>query len=106
MVSRLGEILGSSKSSDREDLWPNLLAVHDRDLGGDPVDFVVAKKMGFAAEDHLSLHGIPKSSKSASPIIEAYEDDGKIDDFGAETVDQGGIEDDLGGSQSTLDGFN
>ena len=106
LVSRLAEILGSSKSSVREDLWPNLLAVHDRDLGGDPGDFVVAKKMGFAAEDHLSLHGIPKSSKSASPIIEAYEDDGKIDDFGAETVDQGGIEDDLGGSQSTLDGFN
>ena len=106
LVSRLAEVLGSSKSSVREDLWPNLLAVHDRDLGGNPEDFVVSKKMGFAAEDHLSLHGIPKSSKSASSIIEAYE--GRLEEevILSKTEDQENIEDGLGGSQSTLDGFN
>ena len=105
LVSRLAEILGSSQSSVREDLWPNLLAVHDVNLGGDPSDFSISKKIGFAAEEHLALHGIPKSSKGAPSIIEAFEveiEEAKADEEGTGYSNGDGLD----GSQSTLDGFN
>ena len=75
LITRISETLGSSKSSVREDIWPNLLAIHDSDLGGDPEDFAVAKKLDLGVDGHLALHGIPKSSRQAKSIIQSYDSD-------------------------------
>ena len=101
---RMAEMLGNNKASTREDLWPNLLAVHDDELGGDPNDFSVAKKIGLAVEDHLALHGIPKSSKIASSIIENF--DGKEESGVPENHSESDEPVESEGSQTTLDGFS
>lgn len=75
LITRLSENLGSSKSSVREDIWPNLLAIHDSNLGGDPEDFAVSKKLGLGVDGHLAMHGIPKSSRRAKSIIRSYDSD-------------------------------
>ncbi len=104
LISVLSEKFGSSRASIREDLWPTLLATHNSSLGGSETDFRVAKKIGLTAEDHLAMHGIPKSSKSAKEIMESFgeEDLGG----GAEVLVTRGpgsqVEDD---GQSTLDRF-
>ncbi len=107
LVERLSELLESSRSSVREDLWPNLLAVHDRQLGGDPLDFSVAVRLGLSAEEHLSLHGMPKSHKDAKTIIDAFEEVREFQE-GTGTEGSGGGEggDALSGTQFTLDGFD
>ena len=108
LVERLSELLESSRSSVREDLWPNLLAVHDRQLGGDPSDFSVAIRLGLSAEDHLSLHGMPKSHRDAKTIINAYEEVGgdQEEDKESEGSEGGESGDALSGVQFTLDGFD
>jgi hypothetical protein len=107
LVERLSELLESSRSSVREDLWPNLLAVHDKQLGGDPGDFSVAIRLGLSAEDHLSLHGIPKSHKNSKTIIGAFEEMKRgQEDKGSEETDEGEIGNALSGTQFTLDGFD
>jgi hypothetical protein len=73
IISRLSESFGTSKSSIRDDLWPTLLAIHNPSLGGAEGDFSVAKKIGLEVEDHLAMHGIPKSSKSGKAIVKAFE---------------------------------
>ena len=104
MIERLAESLGSSRSSVREDLWPTLLAIHDSDLGGSEDDFTVAKRIGLSGEDHLAIHGIPKTSKVGKSILEAF---GKSDDLSdlEEVVfeEQEPTSDD--DTQSTLDSF-
>ena len=55
-------------------MWPLLLAVHDDSLGGDPDDFSISKKMGLGVEEHLSLHGISKSSRKGKSIVKKYDD--------------------------------
>jgi hypothetical protein len=72
VISGLSERFGSSRASIREDLWPTLLATHNSSLGGSETDFRVAKKMGLSVEDHLAMHGIPKSSKSAKEIMKNF----------------------------------
>ena len=104
VVDRMAEMLGNNKASTREDLWPNLLAVHDDELGGDPNDFSVAKKIGLAVEDHLALHGIPKSSKIASSIIENF--NGKEESGVPENHSESDEPFESEGSQTTLDGFS
>jgi len=73
LISRLSEAFGASKSSCREDLWPTLLAIHNPELGGSEGDFSVAKRIGLEVDDHLAMHGIPKSSKGAKSIVKAFE---------------------------------
>ena len=73
LIERLSRVFCSSKSSIREDLWPHLLAIHDPELGGSPQDFSVAKKLELSVDDHLALHGIPKSSRSAKDIIATFD---------------------------------
>lgn len=80
LIASLSEKFGTSRSSVREDLWPTLLAVHNSSLGGSEEDFSVAKKIGLSAEEHLAVHGIPKSSKSAKGILEAFGDEGVSED--------------------------
>ena len=55
-------------------MWPNLLAVHDETLGGDPEDFSLAMHLDLSGEDHLSLHGIPKSRREAKKILAAFDE--------------------------------
>ena len=75
VVGHLSNDLGTSKASIREDLWPNLLAVHDSTLGGDSNDFSVAKHLGLRGEDHLAMHGIPRSRREAKRILKEFEED-------------------------------
>ena len=51
-----------------------MLAVHDKSLGGDPNDYSISKKMGLGVEEHLSLHGISKSSRQGRSIVNEYEE--------------------------------
>ena len=74
VVASLAEQSGASKAAVREDLWPNLLAVHDETLGGDPEDFSLAMHLDLSGEDHLSLHGIPKSRREAKKILAAFDE--------------------------------
>ena len=74
VVASLAEQSGASKAAVREDLWPNLLAVHDESLGGNPEDFSLAMSLGLSGEDHLSLHGIPKSRREAKKILAAFDE--------------------------------
>ena len=109
VVELLSEGLGTSKASIREDLWPNLLAVHESTLGGEPGEFVVAKHLGLPGEAHLALHGIPRSRREARRILDdfdsdedGHEDESKIDE---PVSDDGSEEGDSGGTQFSLDSF-
>ena len=104
LIEKMAGMFESSRSSIREDLWPNLLAVHDAALGGDPREFSVSKKIGLTAEDHLALHGIPKSNKIAAPIIEEFDGVMAFEDLGAHGEPEEEA-DEIDGSQTTLDGF-
>ncbi|NDF33050.1 MAG: AAA family ATPase [Euryarchaeota archaeon] len=81
VVASLAEQSGASKAAVREDLWPNLLAVHDESLGGNPDDFSLAMNLGLSGEDHLSLHGIPKSRREAKKILAAFDESLPSDDW-------------------------
>ena len=72
VIDNLSKQLDTSKASVREELWPNLLAVHDQDIGGDPMDFSLSIKLGLSAEDHLSLYGIAKSKPMGIKILKAF----------------------------------
>ena len=107
VVEKMSEILSTSKSSFREEIWPILMAVHDESLGGDPDDFSIAVKLGLAVEDHLSLHGITKSSRDGKRIVKSFEewspdvaviDEIVLDDSEPETSEESG-------TQFTLDSF-
>ena len=74
VVTTMAESLSTSRSSFREELWPLILAVHDGGLGGDPLDFSLAIKMGLGVEEHLSLHGIAKSSRQGKDVIKKFEE--------------------------------
>ena len=74
VVTTMSENVSTSRSSFREELWPLMLAVHDESLGGNPDDFSISKRMGLGVEEHLSLHGIAKTSRQGKSIIKKYED--------------------------------
>ena len=109
VVELLSEGLGTSKASIREDLWPNLLAVHESTLGGEPGEFVVAKHLGLPGEAHLALHGIPRSRREARRILEDFDtdEDGHEDELEIDepVSDDGSDEGDSGGTQFSLDSF-
>ena len=104
LVERLAGSLGASRASFREDLWPALLAIHDKSLGASERDYTVAKKIGMTGEDHLAVLGIPKTSKVGKSILEEFEQ--AEDRF--ETSESGPkatFEESNNESQSTLDSF-
>ena len=104
LVERLAGSLGASRASFREDLWPALLAIHDKSLGASERDYTVAKKIGMTGEDHLAVLGIPKTSKVGKSILEEFEQ--AEDRF--ETSESGPkatFEEINNESQSTLDSF-
>ena len=104
LIEKLAGSFGTSKSSFREDLWPTLLAIHDKSLGASERDFTVAKKIGMTGEDHLAVLGIPKTSKVGKSILEEFgqvEEKFEIEEIvSKEIVEQSNDE-----SQSTLDSF-
>ena len=109
MVEYLSEALGTSKASIREDLWPNLLAVHDSTLGGDPGEFTVAKHLGLSGKAHLALHGIPRSRKEARKILKDFDSENTSEPEEViieEIIEHGDSdEDETGGTQFSLDSF-
>lgn len=72
VIENLSKQLDTSKASVREELWPNLLAIHDQDIGGDPMDVSLSIKLGLTAEEHLSLYGIAKSKPMGIKILKAF----------------------------------
>ena len=72
VIENLSKQLDTSKASVREELWPNLLAIHDQDIGGDPMDLSLSIKLGLTAEEHLSLYGIAKSKPMGIKILKAF----------------------------------
>jgi len=104
LITSLSEKFGTSRSSTREDLWPTLLAIHNPSLGGSESDFGVAKKIGLTAEDHLAIHGMPKSGKSAKEVLKAFGEEGPSDsvEILADESADGGAGDKV---QPTLDRF-
>ena len=72
VIENLSKQLDTSKASVREELWPNLLAIHDQDIGGDPMDLSLSIKLGLTAEEHLSLYGIAKSKPMGIKILRAF----------------------------------
>lgn len=72
VIENLSKQLDTSKASVREELWPNLLAIHDQDIGGDPMDLSLSIKLGLTAEEHLSLYGIAKSKPMGVKILRAF----------------------------------
>ena len=109
VVEYLSEALGTSKASIREDLWPNLLAVHDSTLGGDPGEFTVAKHLGLSGKAHLALHGIPRSRKEARKILKDFDSENTSEPEEViieEIIEDGNSdEDETGGTQFSLDSF-
>ena len=104
MIERLAGSIGTSKSSFREDLWPALLAIHDKSLGASDRDFTVAKRIGLTGEDHLAIHGIPKTSKVGKSILEEFgqvEEKFEIEEAPSKDI----VEQNNDESQSTLDSF-
>tara|TARA_Y100001970_G_scaffold285755_1_gene406327 strand:- start:11264 stop:12763 length:1500 start_codon:yes stop_codon:yes gene_type:complete len=74
VVEKMADIISTSRSSFREEIWPILLAVHDESLGGDSRDFSVSVNLGLGVEDHLALHGIPKSGREGKSIIKIFDE--------------------------------
>lgn len=108
VVTTMSENVSTSKSSFREELWPLLLAVHDDSLGGDPDDFSISKKMGLGVEEHLSLHGISKSSRKGKSIVKKYDDQEALPEPPSELPPEIESEDEKApteGKQFTLDSF-
>ena len=110
VVTAMSDNVSTSRSSFREELWPLILAVHDESLGGDPMDFSLAIRMGLGIEEHLSLHGIAKSSKKGKSIIKKFEEkeiESEIDEL---LIDEANLseapeEPEIKGKQFTLDSF-
>ena len=85
-----------------------MLAVHDDSLGGDPDDFSISKKMGLGVEEHLSLHGISKSSRKGKSIVKKYDDQEALPEPPSELPPEIESEDQKApteGKQFTLDSF-
>jgi hypothetical protein len=104
----MSENVSTSRSSFREELWPLMLAVHDESLGGNPDDFSISKRMGLGVEEHLSLHGIAKTSRQGKSIIKKYEDLELLPEPPQEESSEIKTEEsvpDNGGKQFTLDSF-
>ena len=80
VIENLSKQLDTSKASVREELWPNLLAIHDQDVGGDPMDLSLSIKLGLTAEEHLSLYGIAKSKPMGIKILRAFNELNEEDD--------------------------
>ncbi len=78
VVHRLSTITGASRSAVKEELWPTLLAIHDKRLGGDAMDCTIAWALELEVEDHLSMNGLAARGRAVKEVIAAFEK-GRID---------------------------
>ncbi len=74
LIETLAGCSGSSKQAAREELWPQLAAVHDEGDGLDANDFSLNISLGLDADSHLLLHGLPTSRVASKRIAEAYKE--------------------------------
>ncbi len=81
VIDNLSKQLDTSRASVREELWPNLLAIHDPDIGGDPMDLSLSIKLGLTVEEHLSLYGIAKSKPLGLKILKAFDEVNNEEEF-------------------------
>ena len=111
VVDKMASIISTSKASFREEIWPILLAVHDDSLGGDSSDFSISVNLGLSVEDHLALHGIPKSSKEGKSVIKSFDESVREteDEVMIETAEEVSTNekrsDSNNGTQFTLDSY-
>jgi replication factor C large subunit len=72
LIETLAGCSGSSQQAAREELWPQLAAIHDVGDGLDANDFSLNLALGLDADSHLLLHGLPTNRVASKRIAEAY----------------------------------
>ena len=81
IIEKISNDLDTSKSSVKEELWPILLAVHDKKLGGEINNIEITKRLSLSGEDHLFLHGITKNDSISETIMNLFSEDKENDDI-------------------------
>jgi replication factor C large subunit len=73
IIDRLASTCGANKSTVREEMMPILSALMSaEEKVGDPSDFTISLSLGFTAEEHVSLAGLPLSRRSTKDLIANY----------------------------------
>jgi hypothetical protein len=73
IIDRLVSTCGTNKSTVREEMMPILSTLLSADETiGDASDFTISLSLGFTAEEHASLAGLPLSRKSTKELIANY----------------------------------
>jgi hypothetical protein len=73
IIDRLVSTCGTNKSTVREEMMPILSVLLSSDEKvGDASDFTISLSLGFTAEEHASLAGLPLSRKSTKDLIANY----------------------------------
>jgi replication factor C large subunit len=73
IIDRLVSTCGTNKSTVREEMMPILSVLMSSDeIVGDASDFTISLSLGFTAEEHASLAGLPLSRKSTKDMITNY----------------------------------
>ena len=85
IVERLSEFSGSSKAAVRDEMLPLLSAmVKDDPNIGDSNSFDLSIRLGFSAEEHASMAGLPLSRRSTKDLMKSYNE--ALDAYVAATV--------------------
>ena len=73
IINRLASTCGANKSTVREEMMPILSALMSAEEKiGDPSNFTISLSLGFTAEEHASLAGLPLSRRSTKDLIANY----------------------------------
>ena len=73
IIDRLASTCGTNKSTVREEMMPILSALLSAEEKiGNASDFTISLSLGFTAEEHASLAGLPLSRKSTKELIANY----------------------------------
>jgi replication factor C large subunit len=74
ILGKLSEFCSTNQSSTREDFLQPLLTLAQPDSPlGDPEFFSTSIRLGFTAEEHLSLTGLAKSRRSSKELMASYD---------------------------------
>ena len=106
IIEKISKDLDTSKSSVKEDLWPILLAVHNKKLGGEINNIEITKRLALNGEDHLFLHGITKSDGISGAIMNLFKEDEEIEDIEEIIHQSDNKSEDSNDKQFTLDSFS
>lgn len=73
IIETMANTCGLNKATVREEMLPILSALMSSDEKiGDASDFTISLSLGFSAEEHVSLAGLPLSRKSTKELISKY----------------------------------